>query len=42
MKVNTINIDGTKTSIEVLDKIFSASLIDKFFWAMDINKDWNF
>jgi DNA topoisomerase I len=25
-----------------LDKIFSASLIDKFFWAMDINKDWNF
>ena len=25
-----------------LEKIFSASLIDKFFWAMDINKDWNF
>ena len=25
-----------------LDKIFSPSLKDKFFWAMDIDKDWDF
>lgn len=25
-----------------LDKIFSATLMDKFFWAMDISEDWQF
>ncbi len=25
-----------------LDKIFTKALIDKFFWAMDVPKDWNF
>ena len=25
-----------------LDKIFSQTLIDKFFWAMDITEDWTF
>ncbi len=25
-----------------LEKIFQKALIDKFFWAMDVPKDWNF
>jgi DNA topoisomerase-1 len=25
-----------------LEKIFTKALIDKFFWAMDVSKDWNF
>ena len=25
-----------------LEKIFTKALIDKFFWAMDVPKDWNF
>lgn len=25
-----------------LDKIFSQTLRDKFFWAMDVSEDWNF
>ena len=25
-----------------LDKIFSQTLIDKFFWAMDVDKNWTF
>jgi DNA topoisomerase I len=25
-----------------LEKIFSPTLMDKFFWAMDISKNWNF
>jgi len=25
-----------------LDKIFSPTLMDKFFWAMDVPKSWAF